>query len=526
VTTVGDLLVRGARQWPTSDAFLLPEARRTYGALLEGAERVARSLLALEVGPRDRVGILMPNCLDFAEVFFGCQLIGAVAVPINARFKARELRYVAENGDLVALLTTDLISEFAPFAELLAEAFVDGRPPLLRTLVMLGRSSSPGFVDRRAFETAAESVPAAEVTKRRESVRVRDIALMMFTSGTTANPKGCPLTHEALVRTAIAVADRFELTAGERFWDPLPMFHMGAILPLTALFHAGGAFLTMTHFEAGPALIQMTEERCTFCYPTFPTITQSLINHPDFAAADLSQVRAVLDTAAPETLKAVQAAFPQAVVITSYGLTEAGGVVTFGHLDDPLEKRVTTSGRPFRGMEARVVDPETGAALAPNQQGELCVRGPGLFEGYYKDPAKTAEAIDAEGWLHTGDLGCLDEEGRITYRGRNKDMLKVGGENVAALEIEGYLQLHAAVKIAQVVGVPDSRLIEVPAAFVELVEGRSATEEELIEFCRGRIAGFKVPRFVRFTTEWPMSATKIQKFRLREQLLTELQLGV
>jgi acyl-CoA synthetase (AMP-forming)/AMP-acid ligase II len=524
VTTAGDLLVRGARQWPESDAVVFPGARRTYADLLAGAEQAARSLLALGIRPRDRVGILMPNCVDFAEVFFGCQLIGAVAVPINARFKVRELCYVVENADLVSLLTTDLISEFAPFVKLLDEAFAGGRPPLLRTLVMLGASSPPGFINRRTFEISAEDVPAGEVKRLRESVRIRDVALMMFTSGTTANPKGCPLTHEALIRTAIAVADRFRLSDDDRFWDPLPMFHMGAILPLAAVFYAGGSFLSMTHFETRAALRQMVEERCTFSYPTFPTITQSLINHPDFNVADLSRVRAVLDTAPPETLRNVQAAFPQAVVITSYGLTEAGGVVAFGHLDDPLDKRMTTSGRPFRGMEVRVVDLETGAQLSPNQQGELCVRGPGLFEGYHKDKAKTAEVVDAQGWIHTGDLGTVDEDGRITYRGRSKDMLKVGGENVGALEIEAYLQLHPAVKIAQVVGVPDSRLIEVPAAFVELIEDCSATEQELIEFCRGRIASFKVPRFVRFTTEWPMSATKIQKFRLRERLLNELAL--
>jgi fatty-acyl-CoA synthase len=526
VTTAGDLLVRGGRRWPGADAVVFPEVRRTYAGLLEGAERVARSLLGLGVRPRDRVGILMPNCVDFVDSFFGCQLIGAVAVPINARFKARELAYVAENGDLVALLTTDLISEFAPFADLLGEAFRAGRPPLLRTLVMLGRSAPPGFLSRAGFDQLGAAVPVEAVHRARQAVRIRDVAVMMFTSGTTANPKGCPLSHEALVRTGMSVADRFRLTEEERFWDPLPMFHMGGLLLLTAVLHSGGAYLTMTHFEAAAALRQMAAERCTFSYPTFPTITQSLIHHPDFAVTDLSRVRGVLDTAAPETLCQVQEAFPQAVVVTSYGLTEAGGVVSLGHIDDSLEKRTTTSGRPFWGMDVKVIDLESGRPLGPGEQGEICVRGPGLFDGYHKDPEKTAEVLDAEGWLHTGDLGRLDEEGRITYRGRSKDMLKVGGENVAAIEIEAYLHLHPAVKIAQVVGVPDPRLVEVPAAFVELVPGREADEAELIDFCRGRIAGFKVPRYVRFTTEWPMSATKIQKFRLRERMLEELGLSV
>lgn len=278
----------------------------------------------------------------------------------------------------------------------------------------------------------------------------------------------------------------------------------------------------MVHFEAGAALRQLAAERATFAYPTFPTITQDLIHHPDFSSTDLSRVRGVLDTAPPEVLAAVQKAFPRAKVVSSYGLTEAGGVITYGHLDDPPDRRLHTAGRPFPGTRVRIVDPETGAACAPGEVGEIRVTGPGMFSGYLNDSRHTAERTDELGYLCTGDLGSLDPDGRVTYSGRLKDMLKVGGENVAAAEIEAHLATHPAVKIVQVVGAPDARLVEVPAAFVELVGGRTVTEAELVAHCRGALASFKVPRYVRFVTSWPLSTTKIQKFRLRERIRDEI----
>ena len=517
--TLGDLVVRRAAHGPETDAIVFPESRETGAALLGASLDTARSLLGLGIRPGDTVAVLMPNTPDFLHVLFGCALVGVKALLVNARYKAYELAYVLENGDVTAVVTTDAVSDYVDFVPLLNEATAP-RPPLLAHLVLLGSSSPDGYVDRAAFAAAGGGVEAADVQRLRESVRVRDVAILMYTSGTTARPKGCLITHEALVRTAISVARRFGLTARERFWDPLPFFHMGGLLQLTATLWADGAFLTMTHFEAGLALRQIADERSTFIFPCFPTITQSLIHHPDFAAADLSTVRGLLDTGPAESLREVERRFGVPVV-TSYGLTEAGGVIAFGHLDDPLEQRSTTGGRPFRGMEARIVDGETGAELAPGETGSVLLRGVGLFDGYHKHPEETAAAT-AGGWLQTGDLGRVDGEGRISYAGRSKDMLKVGGENVSALEVEAYLGTHPAVKVVAVVGVPDERYAEVPAAFVERIPGSAVEAGELIEFCRGRIASFKVPRHVRFVEEWPMSATKIQKHRLRESLLAEL----
>jgi acyl-CoA synthetase (AMP-forming)/AMP-acid ligase II len=524
VCTIGDLLVRAARLWPDKDWMIFQEGpRATYGEMLERAERAARSLLGLGIESGERVGILMPNCLEFLDVQYGCALLGVSAVPINARYKVAELQHVLEDGELGAIVTTDLISEYVPLPELVAEA-LESRPPALRHAIMLGDGPAPaGFVDAAAFAAAAEGVDVAEVHVRRRRVRLRDEAMMMYTSGTTAHPKGCVLTHEALVRTGMAAAERWETVHEDRFWDPLPMFHMSQVFPQLAHMHAGATIYTCTRFDATEAIRTFERERITYAFTTFPIITQAIIKHPDFEKADLSSIRLVNETGAAETIRDVQRRFgDHAKVVTLFGMTEGCGGITWGSPRDSEEKRITTGGLPLRGTEVRVVDEEDND-LPPGTPGEILFRGPGLFERYHNDPEKTAHAMRG-GWFHTGDRGQLDEEGRLTYLGRLKDMLKVGGENVAALEIEAFLGNHPAVKIAVVVGVPDPRYDEVPAAWVELVPGASLTEEELIEYCRGKIASFKIPRYVRFTDEWPMSASKIQKFKLRERMLAELGL--
>lgn len=536
VTTLGDLLVRAASLWPEADAVVFPDTRLTYAGLLERATQAARAIKALGVRAGDHVGILMPNCMEFVEILFGCAMLGAVVVPVNARFKARELAYVIENSDLAALFTSDIIEEYANFVELLHQGLpglADSQDPLdlqlagaprLRCAILMGRRQAPGFFRGEGFESLAEAVDAQEVQASRRRVRLRDVAIMMYTSGTTAHPKGCPLTHEALVRTGMAMSrERYLLSPEDRFWDPLPMFHMASILPMVATFDAGAAFLTMGHFDPDQALDMIERERATVLYPSFPTITQALIHHPRFKTMDLARVRMMNNVAPPETLRSMQRAIPNAVQVSAYGCTEVGGVISFNELTDDEERRCHTCGRPFAGIEVRISDLETGEALGPGKKGEILVRGYSVFEGYYKDPEKTSATLEKDGWFHTGDLGTLDEDGRIIYLGRIKDMLKVGGENVAAAEIESYLGTHPAVKIVQVVGVPDDRLVEVPAAFIELHSGAAVTEQEIIDYCKGKIASFKVPRYVRFVTDWPMSATKIQKFRLREQLAKELE---
>jgi acyl-CoA synthetase (AMP-forming)/AMP-acid ligase II len=280
----------------------------------------------------------------------------------------------------------------------------------------------------------------------------------------------------------------------------------------------------MPRFEPNLAIDLITRERATVLYPLFPTITLTLMHHPRFAELDRSIVRVVANVAPADVQRQIHEAFAPAVLMSAYGITELCGTLVFTKLDDPLEARLTTCGTPLPGFDLRVVDPDSNTPLPAGVRGELVGRGPSRFDGYYNNPEQTELAIDGDGYFHTGDLCSIDEDGRIWFHGRIKDMLKVGGENVAAIEIESYLATHPAIKLAQVVGIPDPRLLELPAAFVELIPGATLTESEAIAYCTGEIASFKVPRFVRFVEEWPMSATKVQKFRLRDQLLEELGL--
>ena len=307
---------------------------------------------------------------------------------------------------------------------------------------------------------------------------------------------------------------RYFLDESDRFWAPLPMFHMAAILPLICCMDAGAAFLSMLHLEPELSLKMMEKEKVTVAFPSFPTITMEMINHSYFSKADLSSLKRINNVAPPELLRNFQEAFPQAVQTGAYGLTEAGGVIAYNHPEDSLEKRLNTCGRPMPGLSAKIIDPETLEEQQCGDKGEIVLKGYSVFDGYYKAPEKNKESF-IDGWFRTGDLGVIDSEGHIEFH-EIKDMLKVGGENVAAIEIESLLSTHPAVNIAQVIGVHDARLFEVACAYIELIDGKSMTETEIIDFCKGKIASFKIPRHVRFVDEWPMSSTKIQKYVLRE----------
>ncbi len=539
VTTIGDLLLSAADAHADTPALVLPDERMTYSELVARSMRRARSLQALGVQPREHVGLLLPTSAEFVELFFAIALCGAVAVPINARYRASELAYVIENGDLTTVITTDRVADKVDFVERLNEALpqlhnaVDPRrlaleaTPRLRNVVVLGGSRPAGFIHAGQFAAVGTEVPEDDVHRTRLRVRVRDVGLMLYTSGTTANPKGCLLTHEAMVRNSIALGrQRYRLTHEDRFWSPLPMFHIAAILPMLAIFDVGGTYVTMGHFDAGLALQMLSRDAVTATYPCFVTIISDLLYHPSFASTDLTRIRLMNSNFAVQPAaigEAVQEAMPNTIQVGTFGMTETAGTVCTSDLDEPLRSRVTRLGQPLPGLEVRIVD-ENGRELAVGERGEILVRGYSLLDGYYKDPVKTAQALDAEGWFHTGDVCSLDADGTIMFHGRIKDMLKVGGENVAAAEIESCLARHPAVRLAQVVGVPDNRLVEVPAAFIECKPDQTVSAQELIDFCRKEIAGFKVPRHVRFVSEWPMSTSKIQKFRLRDRLIGELGL--
>jgi fatty-acyl-CoA synthase len=537
VTTLGDLLLKAWDREPAKPALIFPDSSWTYDELIDRALRTARSLQAMGVRPREHVGVLMPTSPELVEVFFAIALCGAAAVLINARYRSSELAYVIENADLVTLVTTDALAERVDFLERLNGALPDlaaqpnarrlhlAAAPRLRNIVLRGASAAPGCVTQREFEEAGTHVPEQEVHRARVGTRVRDLCMMLYTSGTTSNPKGCMLTHEAMVRASIVLGrHRFQLTSADKIWSPLPLFHIAAMLPLVAVFAVGGSYLGMPWFDPGLSLRMLSEHRVTMIFAPFVTFLQAMALHPDFEKTDLSSVRLMNSCFAvqPKSVSdAYRKVMPQTLQLGTYGLTEACGIVSTGHWGMDPELGFQRLGLPLIGVQLRIVDPETGREAPTGVSGEICLRGFSLFEGYYRDAAKNAASLDEEGWFHTGDIGSLDENGHVMFDSRLKDMLKVGGENVAAAEIEALLTRHPAVKLAQVVGIPDAKYAEVPAAFVELHAGATATEEELTVFCRERIASFKVPRLVRFVTEWPMSASKIQKFRLRESLSTE-----
>lgn len=537
IMTMGAMLRESARTRGGADALVFPNRRQSHAELNAAARRWAKAFIKQGIKPGDHIGILLPTCPEFVEVLFGAAMAGAVIVPVNARYQPGELVYLIKDANLAMLVTTGRVADSLDFGERLLTAMPSlnaqkdcwalalAEAPSLRQIICLENECAGHLVTVAAMLAAGDSVDDAELDRLIDSVEPASIALILYTSGTTANPKGCMISHRAMVGNSRNLGKRYRISAKDKVWSPLPIYHIAGILPMTMILDSGGAYLTVPYFEAGVALGMLQAEGATVAYPSFVTIMQDLISHPDFVGTDLSSMRLMNSNFAvqPAWIKdAMVKAMPEVIHVGTYGLTEGAGTICTSRLDDDFEQRVGRLGVPLNDWEVRITDMESGRACNVGEKGEICARGPHMLSGYYNAPEKTAESI-RDGWLHTGDIGAFDENGQIMFYGRTKDMLKVGGENVAAAEIEAVLQKHDAVKLAQVVGIPDDRYVEIPAAFIELAEGKSVTAEELIVHCKGEIANFKVPRHVRFVTEWPMSTSKIQKFRLQKALIAELE---
>jgi fatty-acyl-CoA synthase len=477
----------------SAPAVSFPDEGCSYAGLADASLEAARQLRALGVGAGDRVGILIRVAsVEYVTLALGVLRLGAICVPLNARNKSYELRYAADHAGLRVLVATD------EYTALIDEA---GLPDGCRHVV-LGE--------------ALDAAPAEDVLALQAEISPEDPALMIFTSGTTANPKGCVLSHRALLAAGRNSTERLWLTQEDRFWTPLTMFHVGGWQVLMACFESGACFSHVGFFEAGVALDQLSRERVTVAFPAFELIWMAILDHPRFGDVDLSALRTVMNVGVRERLELMQAKLPTTIQVSCLGMTESTGSMCIGEQTDSLESRTTTSGRPLAGMELRIVE------------GELQFRGPTAFSGYYRDPENTAKTIVDDGWVRTGDIVTENADGTWTFVGRLKDMLKVGGENVAAAEIEGYLLTHPAVAVAAVVAAPDARYGEVPTAYIRLTPGVATSEAELIDFCLGSIATFKVPRYVRFVDAFPLTPTeKIQKVVLREWIANELaQAGI
>lgn len=530
---LGELLSRAALQWPGSE-IVFPAERTTFADLDARATNMARLIRAAGAEARSHVGVLLNPSLDMVAALFGIARAGCVIVPISDRSKAVELRHVIRHADLRVLMTTDTVAAHVDFPAIVAGAIpsivsagevpAPQEAPELRRIVLLGEgeASRPGFTRAKTLKAAAVSV--AEITEAQNAAGPDDLAYIMYTSGTSAAAKGCMIPHANVLRHARALADtRFLLSSTDTFWCPLPLFHNGGLSTLMQCVSSGASFVHAGHFDADVALRQLEQEHCTHAFPTFEAIWLALLDHPRFAGADLSALRVTFSAGSEARFRYFQGRLPRPTQLSNYGLTETTGHFSMTLLSDPLEIRATTGGHPLPGNEVRVVDPKTGADCAPGVMGEILVRGAMVFRGYYKAAEYTAALTEPGGWFRTGDLGRLDAEGRLTFLDRLKDMLKVGGENVAAAEVEAFLLEHPAIQVAVIVAAPDAIYTEVPAAFIQLKPGANLTEEEIINYCLGQISTFKVPRYVRFVTEWPMSSTKIRKVALRDKIAAELK---
>ena len=538
-TTLGDLLTAAANRWDR-EGLVTPGYRWTFREFDNRVNEWARALLALSVEPRDKVGILLTQDAEYFAAEIAITRIGAVAVPINARFKGRELSHVLRESDMSVLLvsggmrgTTDYL---ALIHDVLPELQTATAPnlqlqaaPKLRHIVVFGAEANTSCVAESAFWQGANHVQQDEVDIRSSRVAVSDIAIIMYTSGTTSNPKGAMLSHEALSRAAAVVGgSRQYLQTDDIVWSPLPMYHIGGTNFLLCSLTYGAKHVHVGEFNTATAVQQLDNEAVSVALPAFDLIWMDILRVPGCNPEAWKQLRMVMiAVGAPARMMEMQKQVSQAKLVSCYGATECCGFFTYGDIRDSDEIRCERTGIPLDGLELKIVDPETEKILPFGETGEIRYRGYSLFSGYYNDPDVTRASIDSDGWFHSGDLGTVDERGRLKFVSRLKDMMKVGGENVAAAEIEDFLQLHPDVLTAQVVGAPDARYSEVACAYVVKRPDSPLTETELIDYCRGKISTFKIPRYVRFVDEYPMSGTKVRKHELRSRIAHELsQAGI
>ena len=468
-------------------ALVTVNGRFSFEDLLERARRAAGSMQALGIKKGDHVGILMGNDEHWLSLFFGAALIGAVTVPVNTRFKTAEIAFCLKQADCKLLFYV--------------ERFLN---------IDFG-----SMVRETGFGNAVDLKDIKPGQYRPVEVSPDDLLLIQFTSGTTAYPKGAMLTHDNMLRNAWAAGSRVGIRADDRYFNCRPFFHVaGTTLSALMALVAGACLVTLPTFEPGAALEMMERERCTLISGN-DTLFQMLMGHPDFPKRKLA-LRGGWSAAGPETMRAIIDKMGCKTICAAYGLSEASPNVVMSDWRDPEELRVQGLAKPHDGVEIRIED------------GEIQVRGWSVMRGYVNNPEATAKAFTADGWLRTGDLGSLTPDGRLRMTGRLKDVFRVGGENVAPAEVEEVLLAHSAVQTAQVIGVPDARLGEVGCAYVTLKAHSIASEDELLDWCRPRMANFRVPRYLRIVEDFEsigMTASgKVQKTKLREHALRELNL--
>jgi fatty-acyl-CoA synthase len=531
---IGDLPGQAAARWPAGEALVFEGRRWTFREFAVEVDIAAKALMALGVTAGEQVALWMPNRPEWEFLLFAVAKIGAVLVPLNTRYRTADLSYAVRQSNSATLITVDR-SGPVDYLGMLVEALpglaskprerlaVDGFPDLKR-VVLFGGDTPRGAWNWRDVAPLSDQVSDAALAARAAEVDPDALAMVIYTSGTTGNPKGVMHSHICL-RNVVDQASRFGVTERDRILCYLPLFHLYGLAESALLGLVTGAAQIVTQtFDPMEAIGLIERERATIIHG-FDTHHRDLMLALEQRPADVSSLRlASLPAGMSSTQPIAEAAQKRLCrTVSGWGMSEAWAFATASFLDSTQEQLCEASGYPVAGMEIRVIEPVSGRDQPVGVQGELLVRGYMVTAGYYGKPEATAEAIDAEGWLHTGDTAVLREDGHIRFVGRYKDMLKVGGENVSPAEVEAWImQLDAVAEVA-VVGYPDPRLAEVAVAVIRLHEGASLTAEQVIAHCRGRIASFKIPRHAIFLAELPMTASgKVQKHKLRELALTTL----
>ena len=522
--TIGACLTRIVAAHPDAEALVSREqgVRYTYKQLGAEVERCARALLARGIGKGDRIGLWSPNRAEWMVVQYATARIGAILVNINPAYRLRELDYAVRQSGLSLLIaaprfrTTDYVA-------MIDELGLDDR----MGVVLFGDGDGPR--SWTAFLAGSDAVPASAVREREATLEFDDAINIQYTSGTTGSPKGATLSHHNILNNGFFVGERLRLTASDRICLPVPFYHcFGMVLgSLAAMTHGAAIVLPGEAFEPASCLATVEAERCTALYGV-PTMFIAQLQHQDFGRVRLDSLRTGIMAGSPcpvEVMHQVIDRMHMKDVTICYGMTETSPVSLQSNVNDPIDLRVSTVGAIHPHVEVKIVDSTTGQAVPRGTVGELWTRGYVVMLGYWDNPDATHEAIDAARWMHTGDLASMRENGYVNIVGRIKDMVIRGGENVYPREVEEFLYTHPKVADVQVIGVPDIRYGEELCAWIRLKEGVSADAEEIREFCKGQISTHKIPRYVKFTTEFPMTVTgKIQKFRMREISVAELGL--
>jgi fatty-acyl-CoA synthase len=538
---VGEILDDAAQAYPDKDALIVRHQgiRYTYSQFLEQVDLVARGLLRLGIKKEDRVGLWATNCAEWVIAQFAVAKIGAILVNINPANRSFELEYVLRQSECGTLLLIQGFrdADYVSIVNGICPEIASSKPgearcaslPELRNVIFIGGSAPSGMFSWDDLLEMGRDVPDSALREREATLSFDDAINIQYTSGTTGFPKGATLSHHNIVNNALLIAEAMKFTDKDRLCIPVPFYHcFGMVMSNVLCVVRGGTMVVPAAFFDPLATLEAVEaERCTALHGV-PTMFIAELEHPEFSRFNLSTLRTGIMAGSPcpiEVMRRVVASMNLKELTIAYGLTEASPVITQTTVDDPIELRVTTVGKPLPHTEVKIVDVTTGQIVPHGTPGELCTRGYMVMKGYYKNEEATRRAVEADGWLHSGDLATMDADGYCKITGRAKDVIIRGGENIYPREIEEFLYTCPGISDVQVVGIPDAKYGEQVVAWVKLEAGAKLSPEDVRKFCEGKIAAFKIPKFVKIVDSFPMTVTgKIQKFKMREASTKELGL--